>query len=89
MTSSRAMALVIAAKKTRMKKMTANTGPAGVPSFSKTFGSVLKIRLGPCPASSPKENTAGKMAMPASTAREVSIAATLRQLRGIFSFLFR
>ena len=58
-------------------------------SSENTLGRVPKIRPGPCPGSRPKENTAGKMAIPAIRAINVSSPATLRQLLGIFSFSLR
>ena len=86
-TSRRAMALVIAAKKTRMKNAMANTGPPIIE--SKTLGSVPKISQGPCPGSRPNTNTAGKIATPARSARAVSIPAMIPQLFSIFSFFER
>ena len=86
-TSRRATALVTAANSTSKKKRAAKT----VPPFraSKTFGSVTKIRLGPEAGSKPLANTAGKMAIPASTAIVVSSAAIFMQLLGMLTSLFK
>ena len=82
-TSNRAMALVTAANSTSAKNRIAKTDPPLIE--ANTFGRVPNISPGPCPGSRPKENTAGKMAIPAITAMMVSSPATLAQLLGIFS----
>ena len=83
-TSRRAMALVTAAKNTRIKNRQAKMPPPAM--AANTFGRVPKMSPGPWPGSSPKANTAGKMAIPARTAMMVSSPATDTQLLGIFSF---
>ena len=65
---------VMAAKRTRIKKITAHRVPKGME--SNTAGSVIKIRPGPAEGSKPNAKTAGRMAKPASSAAQVSNKGT-------------
>ena len=86
-TSRRATALVTAAKNTSKKNKAAKIEPPAM--ASNTFGRVTKISPGPEAGSRPQENTAGKMAMPASTAIQVSKRAICMQPLGMSTSLLR
>ena len=66
---------VVAAKQVRRKKHARRMFPRGI--WLNTRGMVMKRSPGPAEGSIPKENTAGKMASPASMETRVSDAATL------------
>lgn len=57
------MADVRAAMKSSMKKAHENSALAGI--FANTEGSVIKVREGPAPGSTPNANTAGNITRPA------------------------
>ena len=66
----------LAANDVSRKNAKSSTCPSGI--CEKTSGIVIKSRPGPAPGSTPKENTVGNMASPASIETQISAMAILR-----------
>ena len=75
MFSNTASTVEKAANAKKIKNKLPHNLPRGM--WLKIFGKVIKIRLGPLSASTPKEKHAGKIIRPATIATNVSKIATL------------